>query len=285
MSPTKEPPSQDGRTLFTEVDTGDAQVNLTAQHFDAAIDLDALAALFPPNQVVFSNPLFLRSPDGHYVVIHRFGVVVSWGCAVGFVDLVCRKIRELIGPQPRLTTIQESLDIQIGKSEDQVNFKDIWLQKLTQEHIKIISETFGQSIALKQCEATVAEALTKVVPVVDALKRRGSLIQGGKEIVKLVGFVLDVRQTVLAKLTLFDPPPETLQSERLSRLHNLLYDHFDIRQRLAGLDAKVAFVTDLNETVLNLLQNRDGHRLEWIVIVLIMVEVAMSLIMFFNGSH
>jgi hypothetical protein len=39
--------------------------------------------------------------------------------------------------------------------------------------------------------------------------RRGGLIQSRKDIVKIVGFALDVRQTILAKLTLFDPPPET----------------------------------------------------------------------------
>jgi hypothetical protein len=52
-------------------------------------------------------------------------------------------------------------------------------------------------------------AAGSTAPVVDALKRRGGLIQSRKDIVKIVGFALDVRQTILAKLTLFDPPPET----------------------------------------------------------------------------
>jgi uncharacterized Rmd1/YagE family protein len=277
--------SDEIQTIFTDVDTRDKEVVLTAQYFDSALDLDKLAALFPANQVVHSNPLIVRSPEGRHVVVHRFGVAVFWSCSLDFANLVHQRIGELIGPKPRRATIRQSLQIQLGKSEDQVNFKDIWLQRLTQEHIKIISETFSQSIALAECESAVAVALTKALPVVDALKQQGSLIQRGKDIVRLVGFALDVRQTILAKLTLFDPPPETRKSERLSRLHNLLYDHFDIRQRLSGLDAKLAFLADLNETVLGLLQNRDGHRLEWIVIVLIMVEVAMSLLMFFGGSH
>ena len=282
----KNPPSNPQlETLFTDIVVGDSELKLSAQYFESAIDLETLRSAFSPAEVLRNDPLIVRSPEGAHGVVLRFGVAVFWNASIDFTDLVCRKIRDVIGPVTLRLTVDDTCEIQLGKSEDQVNFKDIWLQKLTQEHIQIISETFGQSVALKQCEATVVQALTRAIPVVDALKTRGGLIQSGKQIVKMVGFALDVRQTILAKLTLFDPPPETRQSERLSRLHNLLYDHFDIRQRLAGLDAKLSFVSDLNTTLLNLLQNRDGHRLEWIVIILIMVEVVLSLIVFFNGSH
>jgi uncharacterized Rmd1/YagE family protein len=98
-----------------------------------------------------------------------------------------------------------------------------------------------------------------------------------------VGFTLAVREAILAKLSLFDDPAETWRSERLARLHSLLYDHFDIQKRLASLQEKVTFLADLNLTLMNLLQSRTSHRLEWIVILLIVIEVIFSFHHFFSG--
>ena len=41
---------------------------------------------------------------------------------------------------------------------------------------------------------------------------------------------------------------------------------------------------DLNLMLMNVLQNRGSHRLEWIVILLIVVEVILAFIQFFKIS-
>ena len=131
---------------------------------------------------------------------------------------------------------------------------------------------------------SVDQAIANSGPVVDSLKTRGQVHGSTKQILKTAGFAMAVRETILAKLTLFDDPPEAWESERLSRLHNLLYEHFDIKKRLSGLHAKLTFLTDLNLMLMNVLQNRGSHRLEWIVIVLIVVETILSFIQFFRVS-
>jgi uncharacterized Rmd1/YagE family protein len=132
---------------------------------------------------------------------------------------------------------------------------------------------------------SVTQALKNTTPIVHALESRGELFSSSKNILKTVGFTLAVRDAILSKLSLFDDPAETWQSERLSRLHNLLYDHFDIKKRLSGLQEKVTFLSDLNQILMTLLQNRTSHRLEWIVILLIVIEVIFSFISFFSPFH
>ena len=140
-------------------------------------------------------------------------------------------------------------------------------------------------MALRQCELSVSQALKNTSPIVQALEARGELKPPAKDILKTVGFTLGVREAILAKLSLFDDPAEAWQSERLSRLCNLLYDHFDIRKRVQGLQEKVTFLSDLNLMLMTLLQNRSGHRLELIVVLLIVIEVILSVVQFFAPSH
>src|SRR5262245_16548896 len=186
---------------------------------------------------------------------------------------------------PPASGVRDALVVLVDQPEDRVNFRDIWLKHLTLEHIRIISETLGRSVALKQCELSVTQALRNTAPIVQALSVRGELTPSEKNILKTVGFTLAVKETIFAKLNLSDDPAETWESERLSRLHNLLYDHFDIKKRLSGLHDKVTFLSDLNLMLLSLLQNRTSHRLEWVVILLIVIEVIFSFVHFISPVH
>jgi hypothetical protein len=103
-----------------------------------------------------------------------------------------------------------------------------------------------------------------------------------REVLRAVGFALEVRAQVLANLTLFDRPPEAWESEAIERLDNLLYDHFDLEERVSAITQKLAFLNDLNDTFLEVLNHRKSVRLEWIVVILILVEVVMGLT---GGRH
>lgn len=275
----------DLETAFTPVSTDLDKLELLADYFQSPIDLELVQSQGPPFKVLASDPLVLRGPKNAHVVVLRFGAVVFWRSDHAVRELVLETIQRLMGSPPPCNEVRDTLLVRLGQAEERVNFRDIWLRDLTLEHIKIISETVGQSVALKHCELSVTQALKNTSPIVQALEARGELKPSEKSLLKTVGFTLAVREAVLAKLSLFDDPAEAWQSERLSRLRNLLYDHFDIKKRLVGLHEKVTFLSDLNLMLMTLLQNRTSHRLEWIVIVLIVIEVIFSIISCFSLFH
>jgi uncharacterized Rmd1/YagE family protein len=233
------------------------------------------------SEILSSDALLLKMTGDAYVVVFRFGPVVFWQCSEGH----CAQILEEIQALPEMNSpdeeVSDHLVVLVNQPETQVTFRDICLQNLTVEYIKIISENLGKSIALRRCELSVTKAVKNATQIVQALEKRGAFVRSGKSILKTVGFTLAVREAVVAKLNLFDDPVETWQSERLARLHKLLYDYFDIKRRVDGLAEKVTFLSDLNLMLLTLLQTRTSHRLEWIVVVLIVIEVIISLMHFF----
>ena len=88
---------------------------------------------------------------------------------------------------------------------------------------------------------------------------------------------MEVRAAVLDNLTLFDDPPETWESESLAHLDSALYDQFDLEERLGAIKEKLAYLHDTGATFLGLLDTRKNHRLEWIIILLILVEILLFL--------
>jgi uncharacterized Rmd1/YagE family protein len=272
-------------TVLTPLKLDMAKMVLRADCFDSQIDLELLKSRLPLLKPLNPDPLVLRLSANVYAVVHRFGAVIFWNGADEMCDVLVETIQNLPGMGPPNRQVQDRLQIQLGKEEDNVTFKDVWLKHLSLEHIKIISETFGQSVALKQYELALTRAMKNSEPVVEALKTRGGLIQRSKDLLKLVGFTMDVRGTILTKLALFDDPAETWHSESLSRLHNMLHDHFDLAKRVSSAHTKLEFLSDLNQMVMNLLQNKAGHRLELTVVLLIVIEVIIGLVGFFTGRH
>jgi len=52
---------------------------------------------------------------------------------------------------------------------------------------------------------------------------------------------------------------------------------------LSALNEKLTFLSDLNTMLMSLLHNRTSHRLEWVVILLIVTEVIFSFYHLFSS--
>jgi uncharacterized Rmd1/YagE family protein len=89
---------------------------------------------------------------------------------------------------------------------------------------------------------------------------------------------MEVRAAVLDNLTLFDDPPETWESESLAHLDIALYAQFDLEERLRAIREKLIYLQDAGATCLGLLDTRMNLRLEWIVILLILIETLLVMV-------
>src|SRR5262245_16354357 len=177
----------------------------------------------------------------------------------------------------RTEKMDDRLEVLVGADENAVTFNEVTLRQLTLDKMAIISLAVAQSVALDHIEQEVAAALARFEPVVKDLRSTGSLRLAKRDILKAIGFALQVRSAVLANLTLFDKPPQTWESESLERLDNQLYDFFDLEERLSAINQKSTYFTDMSEMLMNLLSQRKNVQLELWVIVLILIEVVVFL--------
>jgi uncharacterized Rmd1/YagE family protein len=249
------------------------EFRLQADYFDGQIDLKAFCAAHQHHPILGTNPLVLEPQKGSFVFLTRFGGVVFWNCP----ETLIRQVHEELKVLPGLSSLEEQardfLAVKTGVAEDSVGFSEVRLRDLTLEKLRIVSLTLAQSVALDHFEAAVSRAMARFQPVVSALSHEGKLLLPHREVLRIVGFAMEVRAAVLDNLTLFDDPPETWESESLAHLDSALYGQFDLEERLGAIKEKLGYLQDAGATFLGLLETRKNHRLEWIIILLILVEI------------
>jgi len=254
-------------------DAEDKEFSLQADYFDGQIDLKAFCASNPQHPILGTNPLVLEPQKGSYVFLSRFGGVVFWNCP----EVLIRQIHDELKALPSLDQLEEQardfLKVRVGASEDSVGFSEVQLREFTLEKLRIVSLTLAQSVALDHFEGAVSKAMKGFQPVVKALSQSGKLSLPHREVLKIIGFAMEVRAAVLDNLTLFDDPPETWESESLAHLDSALYAQFDLEERLGAIREKLTYLQDAGATCLGLLDTRKSQRLEWIVILLILIEI------------
>jgi uncharacterized Rmd1/YagE family protein len=249
------------------------RLTIRGAYFKGQLDTKEFRTRQQHYPVLAADPLVLEPVRGSFVVMTKFGSLVFWNCKGELEAEILKAARALPGASPGSEKLEDQIEVVIGVAENRVTFDEVAVRRLTLDNLKIISLALAQSLALDRVETEVVEALRTFEPVVSQLSRAGLLLLHEKEVLRAVGFVLEVRQEVLANLTLFDKPPETWESEVLDRLDTQLYDFFDLEERLSAINQKMIYFSEMNSTLLNLLNHRKSVRLEWIIIILILIEV------------
>lgn len=258
---------------------------LRAEYFEGQLDPRQVRAHLGSFPVLSSNPLVLELERGRWAYLAPFGAVVFWNCPEPLTRAFLAELGPLEGLGARIEASRDDLLVHLGAPADTVGFSEVALRELTLEHLKVISLALAQSVALDRIESAVSGAMARYEPVVRTLTERGRLTLPRPEVLRIVGFSLQVRGEVLENLTLFDDPPETWESEALAHLDSDLYDQFDLEERLKAVHQKLAYLQDAGAMFLDLLTTRKNHRLEWIIIILIAVEIGMTLVKEWMARH
>lgn len=247
------------------------------QELDLAV-VERTAVTFEQSEILLESPLILRFRNS-YMVFFEYGELVAWeGDPLDLVDML-----GLLSRQVKLTTkpaSHDSFEVLVAQVEDCVSFHSVRLQRLSVEHIKVISKNLAQSAALERCDKEIGDLLVEWRPTVCQLAASGRMALAGRQLHQMIGKTLSIRETTIGRMAVIDSPQEAWKSERLSKLHFELYEQFRFRQRMEALEKKLHYLFDLNDTLINIVRHRESHYLEWIVILLIVVEVIYSTIHF-----
>ena len=105
------------------------------------------------------------------------------------------------------------------------------------------------------------------------LETHGRLSISGTSLKKYIGKTLLLKNRIAENLYIFDSPPETWDDEQLNKIDIELKRTFDLQERFRNIQEGLTIVKDNLELFRDLLQYRHSTVLEWIVIILILVEV------------
>jgi required for meiotic nuclear division protein 1 len=141
----------------------------------------------------------------------------------------------------------------------------------------IVMLNTGQSVALEYYEVLTDELITSSKHYILELEERGRLSISKTNLLKYIGKVLNVKNSIVDNLYILDDPNLVWDNEELNLLNRRLKLNFDINTRFKDLDYRLQIVEDNLTLFTDVLNVRESARLEWIIIILIVMEIMIAL--------
>lgn len=238
-----------------------------------SIDLKAFSAVFKAS-LYYNDPseLFYRIDTDQYVYVFKYGAV----CFMNYHSHDIASFLQIITPYCKNLFEQSFTDefmVETGGKDLRVGFNKIELPTVNIDVLRLVMLNVTQSVALDYYEDQANILLEETNHHTQVLENRGSLGISGRKLRQYIGRTLLLRNRIAENIYVFDSPPETWEDETLNRIDAELKRTFDLQVRVRTLHEGLNIVRDNLELFRGLLQHRHSSILEWIVIILILVEV------------
>ncbi|MFV5695943.1 RMD1 family protein [Flavobacterium sp. LB3P122] len=143
--------------------------------------------------------------------------------------------------------------------------------------MRIVMLNIAQSVALEYYEVLTDELITSSKHYILELEQHGKLSISKTNLLKYIGKVLNVKNSIVDNLYILDDPNLVWDNEELNLLNRHLKANFDINTRFKDLDYRLQIVENNLTLFTDVLNVRESSRLEWVVIILIAMEIAIAL--------
>jgi required for meiotic nuclear division protein 1 len=153
----------------------------------------------------------------------------------------------------------------------------VMVSEINPSVLRIVMLNIGQSVALEYYEVLTDAQIASSKHYIVELEKKGKLSISKTNLLKYIGKVLNVKNSIVDNLYILDDPNLVWDNEDLAVLNRLLKANFDINTRFKDLDYRLQIVEDNLRLFTDVLNVRESSRLEWIVIILIFIEIMIAL--------
>ncbi|QLQ32840.1 MAG: RMD1 family protein [Candidatus Thiothrix singaporensis] len=238
---------------------------------------------FRADETVAINPLSLAIPGGGCAILFRYGVVVFFSMSAEQEALFLERLLPLTG-EPRTWPEDEKLNLRINASAlEGIDANGcLWLQDASIHRLQLVAEMLARSEVLSDDEARVAKTFDQIEPLAKNLSA-GRSGQKMNVLLSYIGDSLLSQQRMVGRAEVADKPDLLWERPELEGLYLHLEDEFELRERHLALERKLQVISNTAETLLDLLHTRRSLRVEWYIVILIVVEIGLTLYeMFFQ---
>lgn len=238
--------------------------NLNIKKFKAEYTGDFISGTF--------FELFYHFNKGHIYLL-SYGVVVFAN-----IDEIDRhKFIELLKPYcSNILEKRHQEDFIIEKNETSnivFTYNALTIPSINLSITRIAMIQVGQSVALDFYLEKSQQLFDETLKLTNQLELYGKLIISKKDLLKFIGKTLNTRNRIFDDLYILDAPPIVWEDEMLAKVNEGLEKTFDISIRYKEIEYMLKNIETNLDIFIQLMDTRDSQRLEWIVIVLILIEV------------
>ena len=202
-------------------------------------------------------------------------------CFLNYDDIKIAEFIQFISPYCKnifSNKLFEELIIETGSKEFRFGFNKIEILNADVEVLRLIMLNVSQSVALDYYSNQTNSLLEETNYHTQILEKKGQLDISGKNLKKYIGRTLNLKNKIAENLYIFDSPDVTWEDEVLNKVDLSLKNTFDLQVRFKNIQEGLEIVKENLELFKDIMQHRKSTVLEWIIIILILVEVINLLI-------
>jgi uncharacterized Rmd1/YagE family protein len=172
------------------------------------------------------------------------------------------------------TDLNEEYYIKLDdKAKPIVKNNEVIIREETPSVVRIVMLNTGQSVALEYYEQLTEDLLNSTKQYTLQLEENGKLQAPKTKLLKFIGRVLNVKNNIVDNLYILDDPNLVWDDPELDVLNRNLKTNFDTYARFKDLDYRLQIVENNLKVFTEILNQRESSFLEWIIIVLIAIEI------------
>jgi uncharacterized Rmd1/YagE family protein len=224
-----------------------------------------------------ADELFYKTGELSFVYVFKYGVVCflnyseeERGAFLQRIAPFCRNAFEL--------KLSEEFEVETDAREFKFGYNKIEIVQPDIEVLRLIMLNVSQSVSLDYYSEQTNQLQEDTNQHMQVLERKGRLDIGGQALKMFIGKTLNLKNRISENLYIFDSPPETWEDENLNRIDLGLKRTFDLQERYRDIREGLEIVKENLELFKDLLQYRNSTVLEWVIIILVSLEVVNLLI-------
>jgi uncharacterized Rmd1/YagE family protein len=156
--------------------------------------------------------------------------------------------------------------------------KDEIILESTDELIKLsISHGLTQSVKMEVFEQSIARTIESTRHIPSELAQSGKILMSRQKLSQKIGALFAERNSINLHCDILDTPEFFWRRPRYETYYHMSAEYMDIKQRSDILNKRLDVIHELYDILSNELKHAHSSRLEWIIILLIVMEVVMML--------
>lgn len=219
-----------------------------------------------------SDELYYNNDKDKFVYIFHYGMVSFFNMTALETQSILKEIKPFCNNKLEEKN-SESINIKIEEQQLKVTFDNVILPELNHEMIRLVMLNASQSVALNRYSDITEDLLVETNKHTLYLEKKGKLDISGNKLKRFIGRVLNIKNKISENLYIFDSPEVTWENEQLNKLNQDLKQAFDLKDRYRLIHDRIEIIKENLELFKDIMDHKESSRLEWIIIILIVIEV------------
>lgn len=244
-----------------------------AHHIGSRLPIGDIAAQTKATVIEEDKTEILFKIEDGYAFLFDFGVISFYGVSDEAAQNFLGDVRHSMNLETIADTF-EHYEVELDESkEDLVTFNKIRIASAPLPVIKIILFNLAQSAAIAYYQGLSDDLLSSTKEHTAHMAKTGKITLKNKSLMKYIGTTLNIKNTILENLYIFHSPRSVWNDVRLNQLDADLNRELDIQLRYRAVEENLNIVKDNLEVFNDFNQHARSTLLEWIIIILILIEV------------